>query len=51
MADDPAKFAEAVLDLLADADARRQLGEAGRSLYLENFTWPAAWRELEEAAI
>ena len=51
LADDPAKFAEAVLDLLADADARRRLGEAGRSLFLENFTWPAAWRRLEEAEI
>ena len=39
-------------DMLADAErAVQRLGEAGRSLYLENFTWPAAWRKLEEAAI
>src|SRR5262249_34161071 len=51
LADDPGKFAQAVLALLADADRRRRLGEAGRSLYLEKFTWPAAWRKLEQAGI
>jgi len=51
MADDPAGFAEAVARLLRDADIRRALGEAGRALYLERFTWRAAWRRLEAAGL
>ncbi|HUA85038.1 MAG TPA: glycosyltransferase [Bryobacteraceae bacterium] len=46
IADEPAEFAAAVDALLADADRRRALGEAGRRLYLEKFTWPAAWARL-----
>ncbi|HLH41824.1 MAG TPA: glycosyltransferase [Bryobacteraceae bacterium] len=51
LADNPGKFAESVLALLSDAEARRRLGEAGRCRYREKFTWPAAWRNLEEAGI
>jgi glycosyltransferase involved in cell wall biosynthesis len=51
IADDPGKFAEAVLALLGDSGARRRLGEAGRARYLKSFTWPAAWRKLEQAGI
>jgi polysaccharide biosynthesis protein PslH len=40
-------FANAVLGLLADAAQRARLGEAGRNLYLDRFTWPAAWRNLD----
>jgi glycosyltransferase involved in cell wall biosynthesis len=47
IADDPAGFAEAVDRLIGDADLRKKLGEAGRALYLERYTWPAAWRKLE----
>jgi len=47
IADDPAKFAEAIDRLIADADLRENLGEAGRALYLDQYTWPAAWRKLE----
>jgi glycosyltransferase involved in cell wall biosynthesis len=46
IADAPAAFADAVLALLQDAGLAAQLGQAGRQLYLENFTWPAAWRNL-----
>lgn len=49
IADDSAAFADAVIRLLGDADLRNRLGEAGRALYLECFTWPAAWRALEAA--
>lgn len=40
-------FAVAIDWLLEDAHLRRKLGNAGRALYLERFTWPAAWRSIE----
>jgi glycosyltransferase involved in cell wall biosynthesis len=51
LADDPAGFAEAIARLLKDPELRCTLGEAGRALYLERFTWPVAWRHLEEAGL
>jgi glycosyltransferase involved in cell wall biosynthesis len=47
IADTPEQFAGAVERLLADPLLRTRLGESGRALYLERFTWPAAWRALE----
>lgn len=41
-------FATAVEQLLGDAPRRAALGQAGRQLYLDRFTWPAAWRQLEK---
>ncbi len=49
IADDPRAFADAIRRVLADAPLRGRLGDAGRALYMERFTWPAAWRKLEEA--
>jgi glycosyltransferase involved in cell wall biosynthesis len=49
LADDPTAFAEAVLQLWNDPALRTRLGDAGRALYEDRFTWPAAWRALEEA--
>ena len=46
IANHPDDFAAAVLKLLGDAAYREKLGEAGRKLYLNRFTWPAAWRAL-----
>ena len=51
IADSPDKFAEWIARLLADPGMRRSLGEAGRALYLEKFTWEAAWRRLEQVGI
>lgn len=51
IADSPAAFAEATLRLLDDPALRRRLGEAGRDLYLDRFTWPVAWRALKSAGI
>ena len=48
LADDAEHFAAAVLRLLNDHALRARLGGAGRALYEEQFTWPAAWRRLEE---
>jgi glycosyltransferase involved in cell wall biosynthesis len=44
-------LAAAVLRLLEDAPLRARLGQAGRALYLDRFTWPAAWKRLREAGI
>ncbi len=46
IADTAEEFVLAIEGLLADAARRRSLGEAGRHLYLDRFTWPAAWRNL-----
>lgn len=46
IADSAANFVDAVLQLLNDAAQRARLGEAGRNLYLTEFTWPAAWQRL-----
>jgi glycosyltransferase involved in cell wall biosynthesis len=46
LADDPQAFAAAVDRVYDDAALRLKLGRAGRALYLEKFTWPAAWKRL-----
>jgi glycosyltransferase involved in cell wall biosynthesis len=51
IADEPAVFADAIARLLESPDLRQSLGEAGRRLYLDRYTWPAAWRRLEEAGV
>ena len=48
LADDPGSFAGAVSELLSSAAARNQIGAAGRKFYEERFTWPAAWRMLDD---
>jgi glycosyltransferase involved in cell wall biosynthesis len=47
IADNASDFAAAIARLLQDPELRRKLGEAGRALYLDRFTWPAAWRALD----
>ncbi len=51
MAEDAGAFAAAVLLLLDDSGLRTKLGQAGRALYLDRFTWPAAWEQLSGAGI
>ncbi len=48
VADSPVQFTETVSVLLASQGLRRKLGEAGRSLYEERFTWEVGWRMLDE---
>ena len=49
LADDPNHFADAVLRLWNDSLLRSRLGHAGWGLYRDRYTWPAAWRRLDEA--
>jgi glycosyltransferase involved in cell wall biosynthesis len=46
LAEDAASFSKAIARLVLDADLRHKLGDAGRALYLEKFTWPVAWGAL-----
>jgi glycosyltransferase involved in cell wall biosynthesis len=46
-ADDPQEFADAVVSLLNDEARRRALGEAGRSLVVERYSWEQVAREFE----
>jgi glycosyltransferase involved in cell wall biosynthesis len=43
VADDPREFAAAVSRLLDSPADRRRVGTAGRRLYEQRYTWPAAW--------
>lgn len=46
---DDAAFADAVLSLVVDPDARRELRESGQQLFREHFDWPvvaARWHHL-----
>ena len=51
IADDAAGFAGAVSRLLEDRARSVALGDAGCALYLDRFTWPAAWKGLERCGI
>jgi glycosyltransferase involved in cell wall biosynthesis len=51
IADDPESFVEAIVRLMENPDRRRQLGESGRALYLDRYTWSSAWRALEAAGL
>jgi glycosyltransferase involved in cell wall biosynthesis len=46
IADDPCRFADSVSRLLASPQDRSRIGSAGRQLFEERYTWPAAWRTL-----
>ena len=46
LADEPRQFADAVATLLASPEERARIGAAGRRLFEERYTWPAAWRSL-----
>jgi glycosyltransferase involved in cell wall biosynthesis len=47
IAEGSSAFAKAVLGLLEDAPLRAKLGQAGRRLYLDRFTWAPAWAMLD----
>jgi glycosyltransferase involved in cell wall biosynthesis len=43
IADDPAAFGDAIVELLRSPELRSRLGCAGRRLYERQLTWEAAW--------
>jgi glycosyltransferase involved in cell wall biosynthesis len=47
LADEPAKFAEAVSALLASPAERARLGQAGHALFELHFTWERVWETLD----
>ncbi len=51
LADQPPRLIATVSQLLQSADLRRRLGNAGRRLYEEEFTWEAAWARLRDLGI
>jgi glycosyltransferase involved in cell wall biosynthesis len=46
-ADHPEEFARAVVSLIRDPERRRELGNAGRRLVEERYSWPQVAREFE----
>jgi glycosyltransferase involved in cell wall biosynthesis len=51
IADDPAVFAEAVVDLIRDAAARRRIEDAARQLVLAKYDWAAVAQDFEAALV
>jgi glycosyltransferase involved in cell wall biosynthesis len=51
IANDVLSFAGAVQELLDDRVRAQKIGAAGRALYLDRFTWPAAWKKLASSGI
>jgi len=47
LADEPAAFARAVVSLLRHPEERRALGEAGRRLVEEKYSWTQVARSFE----
>ena len=47
MTDDATRFANAVSRLLESPEERRRVGSAGRRIFEERYTWPAAWKLLD----
>jgi len=48
LADGPDNFANVLSNLLESPADRVRIGSAGRLLFEQNYTWPAAWRKLDE---
>jgi sugar transferase (PEP-CTERM/EpsH1 system associated) len=49
IADEPAHFARAVINLIRDADARARIETAARRLVIERYDWSAVAQDFEEA--
>ena len=51
IADEPARFAHAVVHLMRDADSRRGIESAARQLVVERYDWSAVAQDFESALI
>lgn len=51
IADEPARFAQAVVHLLRDADSRRGIETTARELVVERYDWGAVAQDLEDALV
>jgi len=51
IADEPARFAQAVIHMIRDAEARRQIEQAARRLVIERYDWGAVAGDFEEALV
>ena len=51
IADEPARFAHAVVHLMRDAEARRQIERAARRLVVEKYDWSAVAGDFENALL
>jgi glycosyltransferase involved in cell wall biosynthesis len=51
LADDPRGFADAVVRLLREPELRVRIGEAGRRLVSERYTWDAAARVFSDICL
>jgi glycosyltransferase involved in cell wall biosynthesis len=51
IADEPARFAQAVVHLIRDEGARRQIESAARQLVVENYDWAAVAHDFEDALV
>ena len=49
IADEPARFAQAVVHMIRDVDARRRIESAARCLVVEKYDWSAAAADFERA--
>ena len=49
IADEPARFAQAVVDLVHDLPARRRLAQAARRLVVERYDWSRVAQQFEQA--
>jgi sugar transferase (PEP-CTERM/EpsH1 system associated) len=49
IADEPARFAQAVVHMIRDVEARRRIERAARRLVVEKYDWSAAAADFEEA--
>ena len=51
IADEPSRFAHAVVHLIRDTEARRAIEEAARRLVVERYDWSAVANDFEEALL
>lgn len=47
LADEPQHFADTITRLLTSPQDRLRIGSAGRRLFEDRYTWPAAWKTLD----